>query len=165
MEKGLVRMHDNDGREEAQDVGSQGGVEVGRSKCASHREAPPSMSIVTEKKGNENARNDNVAQPEHAELKGPRAEPEILGEEQFDGGIKVLGHCHHHFSEKDPPDVVEEEAALGGGRESGGRNEGYEEDGANGEGAKVEHGHSLNRETKTQHIVGQPRLAAHIPGR
>eukprot|EP00123_Amoebidium_parasiticum_P012295 comp21260_c0_seq1/m.28982 comp21260_c0_seq1/g.28982 ORF comp21260_c0_seq1/g.28982 comp21260_c0_seq1/m.28982 type:complete len:329 (+) comp21260_c0_seq1:66-1052(+) len=104
---GLVYVHDIHGGDQSSHVCHQCAMEV----CPCKLRCTLGLTAVeTEKKRNENAWDDNIAQPQHGEvLRPPQAQQKVLREQYLDGCLERLGHRHHHVRAKHPEYVVAEQ--------------------------------------------------------
>ena len=136
-------VHHDDGGNEAGDVGDECGVKV-------ERGIPVQRLVVAQHEGDEDARNDDVAEPKHGHVLGLQPVlDEVLGEHEFDGGLEALGHRDHDVGAEDPEDVVEEEAP--------------EEDAPREDLVEVKQFNPVDCEGQAEEVVGQPVLLDEVP--
>ena len=107
--RGLEVLHHREGGNNSDDLAHEAVVEVGRLEVVHVlRVLHAAVDVVFEAEGHEDARNHNVAEPQHRELRGVARQ--VVGEDELDGRLHRFCHCYHHVGAVDPEDVVEEEA-------------------------------------------------------
>lgn len=73
-----------------------------------------SMEVIAVEEGDIEARNGNITESQAGEIlhRSIQRNGNVLGEEELDGALNSGGHCHHHFSTKNPENIIAEQTTL-----------------------------------------------------
>lgn len=137
------QVHDQNGHQQAEEVGQIGGVEVDTWLAFQ-------AIVEAQQQCDENAGNNDVAQTQHSEVGCLEAiGQQILWENQFDRSIEALGNSDHNVGTKHPEHIVNEEA---GQQYQTGDNV-----------VQVQQFNAVNGKCHAEQIVGDPVLGVQIP--
>ena len=109
-------------------------------QCITH-----SPQIKPEQQSDEDARNDNISQPQHGKvLSSQTILQQVLWEHQFNGCFKRFSNSEHHICTKYPKDIVDEESSK--------------QDAACADPVKSQKLYTVDREGQAKQVVGYPVL-------
>lgn len=139
----LVEMHDPDRGQEAGDVGQESGPEIEVARAVQ-------TLVVPQEEGDKDTGDNDVSKSQHRHVLGLQTVLEqVLGEDEFDGGLEALGHGDHDVGAEHPEDVVEEEAT--------------QEDAAGHDVVQVQQLNPVDGESQAEDVVGDPVLLEEVP--